>query len=142
MRNKFKKICKDYGILAAYLFGSIAKEGAGLLNGKKPGKLDPLADIDLGVVFIKKHLNTKERMKTYSRLYTELSEIFSPFNLDLVFLQETGVNIQFEAINGILAYSRDEDLRIDYEERIIKFYQDWKPDYERYINEVLEAVNK
>lgn len=72
----------------------------------------------------------------------ELSELLSPLSLDLVFLQKTGVVIQYEAINGILVYSCDDDLRLDYEEGVIKFYQDWKPDYDRYVNEVLKAISR
>jgi predicted nucleotidyltransferase len=139
-KERFNKICADYNILSAYIFGSMSKEGSAILNGKKTKKISPLADIDIGVVFLKGKLNLRERIKTYGRLYSELSDIFSPFTLDLVFLQETGVIVQFEAINGILIYSHDEDMRLDYEERVIKFYQDWKPDYEQYTKEVLEAV--
>lgn len=142
IEKKLNKICKNYGILAAYIFGSLEKEGADLLKDKKPEKVDPLADIDVGVVFLKKPLDAKERIKTYGRLYMELSEILSPLSLDLVFLHKTGVVIQYEAINGILVYSCDDDLRLDYEEGVIKFYQDWKPDYGRYVNEVLEAISR
>jgi len=105
--NRFNKICKDYDILAVYIFGSMSKEGIAILNGKKPKKIDSLADIDLGIVFFKKQLNPNKRIKVYSGLYLELSDIFSPFTLDLVFLQETGIIIQFEAINGILAFAKD-----------------------------------
>ncbi|OGV97273.1 MAG: hypothetical protein A2Z59_11930 [Nitrospinae bacterium RIFCSPLOWO2_02_39_17] len=139
--NRFNKICKDYDILAVYIFGSMSKEGIAILNGKKPKKIDSLADIDLGIVFFKKQLNPNKRIKVYSGLYLELSDIFSPFTLDLVFLQETGIIIQFEAINGILAYCQDDNRRLDYEENVIKFYQDWKPDYDLYTREVLEAIS-
>lgn len=142
IKENFNTICKNYDILAIYIFGSCAKEGANLLKGIKPEEVDPLADVDVGIVFLKKPLDAKERIKTYGRLYAELSELVSPFSLDLIFLQETGVIIQFEAINGILVYSHDDDLRLDYEERVIKFYQDWKPDYDRYTNEVLEAISQ
>ncbi len=140
-KDLFDRICRDYGILAAYIFGSMAEEGAALLEGGKYGKtVDPLADMDLGVVFFERPLSPKERIRTYGRLYSELGEVFSPFSLDLVFLQETGVVLQFEAINGIVVYSADDDKRLDYEEYVIKLYQDWKPDYDRYTKEVLEAV--
>ncbi len=69
-----------------------------------------------------------------------MSEIFSPYLLDLVFLQETGVILQFEAINGLPIYTFDEDKRLEYEEHVIKLYQDWKPDYDQYKKEVLEAI--
>ena len=141
-KDKLNQICRDYGILGAYLFGSIEKNGADILKGKSPDKIDPLADIDLGIVFLERPLDAKQRIKIYSKLYLELSEVFYPFTLDLVFLQETGVILQFEAINGTLVYSHDDDLRLDYEERVVKFYQDWKPVYDQYTNEVLEAISK
>jgi len=132
-RVKLNKICNDYRILAVYIFGSIAEKVAVMLEDKKPeGINDPLADIDVGVVFLKRPLSSEERIKLYGRLYSELSEVFLPCKLDLIFLQETGVILQFEAINGILVYSFDDDKRLEYEEQVIKFYQDWKPDYDEY----------
>ncbi len=139
---KFNKLCADYGILAAYAFGSGAEKAVELIEGRETeGIKDPLADIDLGMVFHAKRLSPGERIKTYGRLYSELSEIFSPFTLDLIFLQETGVILQFEAINGISVYTSDDDKRLEYEEHVIKFYQDWKPDYDQYTKEVLEAIS-
>lgn len=140
-RVKLNKICNDYGILAVYIFGSMAEKVAVMLKDKKPeGINDPLADIDVGVVFLKRPLSPDERIKLYGRLYSELSEVFLPCKLDLIFLQEAGVILQFEAINGILVYSFDDDKRLEYEEQVIKFYQDWKPDYDEYTKEVLEAI--
>lgn len=140
--DELNRICRDYGVLGAYLFGSIAKKGSDILKGKSPKKIDPFADIDLGIVFLERPLDAKQRIRIYSKLYPVLSEVFYPFTLDLVFLQETGVILQFEAINGILVYGHDDDLRLDYEERVVKFYQDWKPIYDQYTNEVLEAISK
>ena len=134
------RICEGYTILAVYLFGSMANEGVALLDNKLPVNLDPLADLDVGVVFLQAVSDPKERIELYKKLYSDLSDLFSPLSLDLVFLQETGVIIQSEAINGQLIYSRDDDQRTDYEERVIKFYQDWKPVYDQYTNEVLEAI--
>ncbi len=140
--ERFDRICKDYGILAAYVFGSMAEEGAAFLEGKEYEKTeDPLADIDMGVVFLERPFSPKERIRTYGRLYSELNEILSPFTLDLIFLQETGVILQFEAISGLVVYSCDEDKRLEYEEMVIKRYQDWKPDYDQYTKEVLEAIS-
>jgi len=134
------RICEGYQILAVYLFGSMANEGVALLDDKLPVNVDPLADLDVGVVFLQPVSDPKERVKLYKRLYTNLSDLFSPLPLDLVILQETGVIIQSEAISGQLIYSRDDDQRTDYEERVIKFYQDWKPVYDQYTKEVLEAI--
>ena len=134
------RICEGYTILAVYLFGSMANEGVALLDNKLSVNLDPLADLDVGVVFLQAVSDPKERVTLYKKLYSDLSDLFSPLSLDLVFLQETGVIFQSEAINGQLIYSRDDDQRTDYEERVIKFYQDWKPVYDQYTNEVLEAI--
>ena len=139
-KRELHRICKEYRILSVYLFGSMAKEGAELLNDIIPDTVDSLADIDVGIVFIQSVSNTVERIKIYKKLYADLSTLFSPINLDLVFLQETGVILQFEAINGQLVYSHDEDQSMDYEEKVIKYYQDWKPDYDLYTKEVLEAI--
>lgn len=139
-KRELHRICEGYTILAVYLFGSMANEGVALLDNKMPVNLDPLADLDVGVVFLQAVSDPKERVKFYKKLYSDLSDLFSPLSLDLVFLQETGVIIQSEAINGQLIYSRDDDQRTDYEERVIKFYQDWKPVYDQYMNEVLEAI--
>ena len=134
------RICEGYQILAVYLFGSMANEGVALLDDKLPVNVDPLADLDVGVVFLRPVSDPKERVKLYKRLYTNLSDLFYPLPLDLVILQETGVIIQSEAIRGQLIYSRDDDQRTDYEERVIKIYQDWKPVYDQYTKEVLEAI--
>lgn len=139
-KRDLHRICEGYTILAVYLFGSMTKEGVALLDNKLPVNLDPLADLDVGVVFLQAVSDPKERVKLYKKLYSDLSDLFSPLSLDLVFLQETGVIIQSEAINGQLIYSRDDNQRTDYEERVIKFYQDWKPVYDQYTNEVLEAI--
>lgn len=139
-KGKLIKICKDYRILAVYIFGSMAKDGIALLESKKPREIDPLADVDVGIIFFERPLDPKERIEIYGRLHSELSEVFSPFILDLIFLQDVGVILQFEAINGKVVYSFDDDKRLDYEEHIIKFYQDWKPDYDEYTKEVLEAI--
>ncbi len=140
-KGKLNKICNDYGILALYIFGSMAEKVAVMFKDKKPGGItDPLADIDVGVVFLKSPSSPEERIKLYGRLYSELSEVFLPYKLDLIHLQEVGVILQFEAINGILVYSFDDDKRLEYEEKVIKFYQDWKPDYDEYTKELLEAI--
>jgi predicted nucleotidyltransferase len=141
-QRELHRICEGYPILAVYLFGSMANEGVALLDNKQPVTMDPLADIDVGVVFLLPLYDAKERIILYGRLYSDLSDLFSPFPLDLVLLQETGVIIQAEAINGQLIYSRDDDRRTDYEEMVIKLYQDWKPVYDRYTKEVLEAIRR
>ena len=96
------RICEGYTILAVYLFGSMANEGVALLDNKLSVNLDPLADLDVGVVFLQAVSDPKERVKLYKKLYSDLSDLFSPLSLDLVFLQETGVIFQSEAITAVM----------------------------------------
>lgn len=139
-KRELLRICEEYPILAVYLFGSMVSEGVFLLNDNMPVNIDPLADIDVGIVFLQPVSDTKKRVTLYRKLYSDLSDLFSPIPLDLVFLQETGVIIQAEAINGELVFSRNDDQRTDYEEIVIKLYQDWKPFYDLYSQEVLAAI--
>ncbi len=54
-KEGFYRICRNYGIPAAYLFGSMRDAGVSCLESRLPGKVkDPLADIDLGVVFLER----------------------------------------------------------------------------------------
>ncbi len=135
------KTCREYPILAVYLFGSMMQEGSDFLDNRIIENIDPLSDLDVGIVFLNPELNPTDKISLYKRLFAGFSDLFSPFNLDLVFLQETGVILQFDAINGMLIYSYDDDMRLDYEEKVIKLYQDWKPVYDLYVKEVLEAIH-
>lgn len=138
-----EEICKKYGILALYAFGSKAKEVVELFSGSKAGGGDLLlSDVDIGVVFFQPPREPKQSVSLYKNLYAELAELFKPYQLDLIFLQQAGIILQFQAINGYVLYSADEDKRLDYEEQVIKIYQDYKIDYEQYIKEVLEAVSE
>ncbi|MBO8138767.1 MAG: nucleotidyltransferase domain-containing protein, partial [Desulfotomaculum sp.] len=47
---RFKDICKQNGIILAYLFGSQAQNGYKVLNGERVVQKDPLADLDLGII--------------------------------------------------------------------------------------------
>ena len=67
-RMKIEEIGQTYKILAIYLFGSMANEGMALLDNKASGKIDPLADLDVGIVFMQAVTDPKERIKIYGRL--------------------------------------------------------------------------
>ena len=47
---KFKEICKQNGIILAYLFGSQAHNGYKIINGERVVPQDTLTDLDLGLV--------------------------------------------------------------------------------------------
>ncbi|HOK20424.1 MAG TPA: nucleotidyltransferase domain-containing protein, partial [Thermosynergistes sp.] len=101
--QRLKGICADHDVILVYLFGSQAEAGFRLLEGRNEVPSDQLADLDVGVVTAKPLPPPGQRAKLYSDLYNELEEVFKPFRLDLVFLEEHHSVFQFEAIKGICA---------------------------------------
>lgn len=137
-RLEFKRVCQQYNLICAYFFGSQAEIGEKILSGQRPDNEDRLSDLDLGVVFARFHL--KDKLEVHGALEGDLEEIFAPFSLDLVFLQETNWLLQYEAICGRVAYAISDELRTDYEEKVLKFAEDWKYTYQLYQQEVMEAI--
>lgn len=104
----------------AYLFGSQKDAGVTFLNGNVP-PTDEGVDLDIGVVFERLPQDT---FGVYGELYAELSILFDPFNVDLVFLQETDILFQYEAIRGELVSCDDELFLDEYEEMLMKMASD------------------
>lgn len=104
----------------SYLLGSQKERGLDYLRGKKVTPTE-YADLDIGIVFDRPpdHL-----YKVYGELYAELSKLFDPFDIDPIFLHETSILFQYEALNGYRIYADSEDFADEYEERITKFAQD------------------
>ena len=134
--KEIKKIAKKYGIALIYLFGSQAEQGAKYLKGDNVNA-DDLSDLDLSVSF--KNIPS-DPMKTYGALYKELSELFEPFNIDLVFMHEVEILLQYEIIKGVRIFEKDESLADEVEEMIMKRAGDLV--YKKRIlnREILEAI--
>jgi len=141
-KDGFEIICGKYNIALAYLFGSQARIGLALLEGQGAVVEDPLTDIDLGIVFREELPETKKRVDLFSDLYNELSDLFLPFRLDLVFLQENHSVFQCNAITGLSIFSFDEQFRNEYEEDILRKAADFRPFLEKYLDEYLEEAIK
>jgi len=136
LKERFLKIAEDFSVELIFLFGSQKEKGYSLLKGEKIRDTDPLADLDVGVVF-KKGAFPKKPYKNFGSLYFEFAEIFSPLKIDLVFLQETESVLQFEAIKGICVFKKSREALDDYIERVLKFAADWKVMRDRIDNEFL-----
>ena len=134
--KEIKKIAKKYGISLIYLFGSQAEQGAKYLKGDNVNA-DDLSDLDLAVSF--KNIPSNP-MKTYGALYKEFSELFEPFNIDLVFMHEVEILLQYEIIKGVRIFEKDESLADEVEEMIMKRAEDLV--YKKRIlnREILEAI--
>ena len=136
--ERLKKICQKYNIALAYLFGSQKENALRILEDKDVSINDPLADIDVGIVFSYDIENVKERYKLYGDIYNELEELFKPYPLDLIFLQESHSVFQVEALKGICIYSVSEEFKDNYEMMILRRAADFKYVLEKYIEEALE----
>ena len=110
---------KKLGILVVYLFGS---EAYGTTTG--------MSDIDVGIV-LKNPKNLEDTLPLYNAIYSELSKVFRPTflkELDIVFLQNAPITLQYNAITfGRIIYEEDPIKRVEYEEKVVNHYLDFKP---------------
>jgi hypothetical protein len=134
------KICKKHNIELLYIFGSQIENGLKLLDNKVIKNNDPLTDIDIGVVFKSNLPDPSERYKLYSSIYNQMEDIFSPFPLDLIFLQENHSVFQANAICGKCLYYANIEFKEKYEENILTRAADFKPFLELYYQEFFEEV--
>ena len=137
-RDRLNNICKRFNIGLCYLFGSMKERGKKLLDKSHVSLRDPESDIDIGVVFL--DFPMREIRKSYGFLYEDLSPLFSPHKLDLVFLQETSFILQFEAINGVNLYTFNDGFKDFYEEMVMRGAADLRYFDKLYEQELLEAI--
>jgi transcriptional regulator with XRE-family HTH domain len=136
--EKLREICQKYNIALVYLFGSQKENSLKLLNGEKVDIKDPLADIDVGIVFSQDIESIPDRHKVYSNIYNDFEDLFLPYHLDLVFLQECHSVFQTEALLGICVYSISEEFKDEYEMMVLRRSADFKYVLDKYAEEALE----
>lgn len=145
IKNKFKemlsRISRDFSIDLIFLFGSQRDKELAILKGEEAELIDPLADLDIGVVFKKKSFPQKP-YNIFGPLYFKLCEVFNPLKIDLVFLQETESTFQFEAIKGVCVHKSDQEILENYIEYVLKFAADWKVFRDRIDREFLGIGGK
>lgn len=134
--NQIRAIAQKYGIILIYLFGSEAERGRIYWEGERVSP-HPFSDLDVAVAFEKA---LPEPMETYGRLYREISEIFAPFNVDLLFMQEVNTLFQHEIIRGIRIYASDEWIADEFEEGILKKSEDLLHKKRILERDIMEAV--
>lgn len=99
----------------AYLFGSIA-DGTG----------GPLSDIDIGV-YLSSKLTKEERIEKRLKLTSELAGFLKTNSIDLVIMNDASIVINFEIIKpNVPVFVKDEDLKLDTEQKIMSRYLDRK----------------
>ena len=119
-----------------YLFGSQAGEGVRYLQGK-PARPDPYSDLDIAIAFKNP---PDDPIATYRLIYREISKVFEPFEVDLVFLHEVDTLFQYEIIKGFRIYEKDELFADQFEEGIMRRSEDLLFKKRILEREIMEAV--
>jgi uncharacterized protein len=95
------RLCRDNGLLAAYLFGSRADDGLRLLSGEAvPGAG---SDLDIGVLFPEPGLD----LHALVRLDLAFAETFEPLRVDVVPIQRVDPLFQVRIIDGHRVFAAD-----------------------------------
>lgn len=127
-----QRILKAHGVLAVYLFGSRAQ-----------GQEGPLSDYDYAV--LTKDGGHGRGDELYSILYDVFGEI-SPRTLDndaidIVFLQDTGLELRFHVIRyGVVLFDDDPGARLDFEAQTTLLYCDYRPLLDRFDRTILQTL--
>ena len=137
-------VCEAHGVTLCYLFGSQSENAWQILLGEQVAINDPLTDIDVGVVLAEFDSFREARAlhRIYARLLSPLQDLFSPYTVDLVFLQEHHSVFQMEAIRGRCAYSISDEYRFDYEEAIARRAADFRPVLDAYLEDVAQGFRE
>ena len=137
-------ICEGHGATLCYLFGSQPENAWRILLGEEVAINDPLTDIDVGVVFAEfdSYREASALHRVYARLLSPLQDLFSPYTVDLVFLQEHHSVFQMEAIRGRCAYSISDEYRFDYEEAIARRAADFRPVLDAYLEDIAQGLRE
>jgi len=126
MKKELKSKFEELGIIVVYLFGSRAT-----------GRESRLSDIDIGVV-LQEAPRENDTRTLYHHLYTLFAKMYSASTLDIVFLQEAPLALQYSAITeGKILFEKDPQLTVDYENYVINHYLDF-----RYILDYFDQVTR
>lgn len=131
-----EELFRKHKIKIAYLFGSQKEKGLAFLKGETID-VEKHSDLDIGIVFEKL---PEKRFEAYGDIFVDLSLLFKPFDIDIVFLQETDALFQYEAIKDALIYCKDESFLDDYEEMVAKQAADLSYKKIEFEKDFLEAV--
>lgn len=137
-KKQLKEIAERHGISVVYLFGSQAEKGKRYLEGE--GVMpDVSSDLDVAVAF--ERLPEPDRaIESYGLIYKELSMLFEPFEIDLIFLHEHNALFKYEIIKGIRVYERDEEFADNLEMEIMRQAEDLSFKRKKFYEEIMEAI--
>ncbi len=123
------KIAEDKDVVALYAFGSLAD-----------GNLKPLSDLDFGIL-LSDSLDKQERFKKSIDLIDTFNESLKTDEIDMVILNDAPLRFAYHILKtGKLLHCRDKNQLIDFVEKTIKLYLDFKPARDQIDQAFLEGV--
>ena len=134
--HQIHAVARKHELSLIYLFGSQAAQGLRYLDDTKVLPVQN-SDLDIAVAFRDLPLFP---METYGHLYREADKIFYPFDIDLIFMHDVDILLQYEIIKGVRIYEADESLAELFEERIMKLAGDLIVKKRMMDREIMEAI--
>jgi predicted nucleotidyltransferase len=118
LRSVLPAILQMRPVVAAYLYGSVAD-----------GHVLPDSDIDIALVLLPGHnLTAYDRVALELDVAAEIEDACDMREVDVRIINDAPLVIQGTVLSdGIRVYSRDEDLRVEYEVFARKHYFDFLP---------------
>lgn len=108
-------ISRDSDVSALFSFGSLAE-----------GRLSPLSDLDFAVL-ISRRLNKRQQSEKHLKLIGVFNSVFRTDEIDLVVLNDASLKFGHRVLKtGRLLHVRNKRELIDFREKVVKLYIDFR----------------
>jgi uncharacterized protein len=122
-------ISRDSDVSALFSFGSLAG-----------GRLSPLSDLDFAVL-ISRRLNKRQRSEKLLKLIGVFNSVFRTDEIDLVVLNDAPLKFGHRVLKtGRLLHVRNKRELIDFREKVVKLYIDFRFFRDSFDHGFLEGV--
>jgi predicted nucleotidyltransferase len=117
LRTCLAGVFSKYPVALVYLFGSAAR-----------GQTTPLSDIDIALILIEGQIDDKDRLMFELEVEDELASRCDISNADVRVINKAPIVIRGKVVTeGVLLFSRDEEMRVEFETRTRSEYFDFLP---------------
>ena len=131
IRSCLAELLSRYPIIAAYLYGSVAR-----------GQATPLSDLDIALVVYEDKLPRTKRLKFELEVEERVVEQCGLRRAELRVINDAPIIIRGEIVtDGILLYCQDDEARIEFETRTRSAYFDFLPFAGKLAEDQLEQMH-